>query len=115
MRSTSSGSATAELVELLTWPDRPAAYVEGEVASACPLDAGVLNKPTVQDVFGKSSPVGQNRVQEAAFLPTSQEKLARTAVLRIEADRRGEHSCSVTALRNERCFELRGALESERR
>ena len=46
----------AELVELQTWLDRPGAYVEGEVASAFPLDASVLNTTTVHDVFGKSSP-----------------------------------------------------------
>ena len=46
----------AELVELLTWNDRPPAYVEGEVISAFPLDASALNTPTVQDIFGKSSP-----------------------------------------------------------
>ena len=46
----------AEVVELLTWNDRPPAYVEGEVASAFPLDATALNNPTVQDIFGKSSP-----------------------------------------------------------
>ncbi len=46
----------AELVELKTWMDRPTAYVEGEVASAFPLDASALNATTVQDVFGKSSP-----------------------------------------------------------
>ena len=46
----------AELVELLTWNDRPPAYVEGEVAAAFPLDASALNTPTVQDIFGKSSP-----------------------------------------------------------
>ena len=46
----------AELVELQTWMDRPPAYVEGEVASAFPLDASALNTATVTDVFGKSSP-----------------------------------------------------------
>jgi hypothetical protein len=46
----------AELVELQTWMDRPPAYVEGEVASAFPLGASVLNATTVEDVFGKSSP-----------------------------------------------------------
>ena len=46
----------AELVELQTWMDRPPAYVEGEGASAFPLDASALNTTTVQDVFGKSSP-----------------------------------------------------------
>ena len=46
----------AELVELVTWMDRPPAYVEGEVASAFPLDASALNAPTVTDIFGKSSP-----------------------------------------------------------
>ncbi len=46
----------AELVELQTWIDRPPAYVEGEVASAFPLDASALNTATVKDVFGKSSP-----------------------------------------------------------
>ena len=46
----------AELVELQTWMDRPPAYVEGEVASAFPLDASALSTTTVQDVFGKSSP-----------------------------------------------------------
>ncbi len=46
----------AELVELQTWNDRPPAYVEGEVASAFPLDASALNTITVHDVFGKSSP-----------------------------------------------------------
>ncbi len=49
----------AELVELATWTDRPPAYVEGEVASAFPLDASALNTPTVQDIFGKSSPPGR--------------------------------------------------------
>ncbi len=46
----------AELVELVTWMDRPPAYVEGEVQSAFPLDASALNTTTVTDVFGKSSP-----------------------------------------------------------
>ncbi len=35
---------------------RSPAYIEGEVTRAFPLDASVLNKITVQDVFGKSSP-----------------------------------------------------------
>ncbi len=46
----------AELVELVTWMDRPPAYVEGEVASAFPLDASALNAATVTDIFGKTSP-----------------------------------------------------------
>ncbi len=46
----------AELVELVTWQDRPPAYVEGEVASAFPLDASALNTATVTDIFGKTSP-----------------------------------------------------------
>ncbi len=47
----------AEIVELQTWMDRPTSYVEGEVASAFPLDASALNNDvTVQDIFGKSSP-----------------------------------------------------------
>ena len=46
----------AELVELVTWMDRPPAYVEGEVASAFPLDASALNVATVTDIFGKTSP-----------------------------------------------------------
>ncbi len=45
----------AELVELVTWNDRPPAYVEGEVASAFPLGASALNVPTVTDIFGKTS------------------------------------------------------------
>ncbi len=46
----------AELVELVTWTDRPPAYVAGEVAAAFPLDASALNAATVTDIFGKSSP-----------------------------------------------------------
>ncbi len=50
------GNELRGLVELQTWMDRPPGYVEGEVASAFPLDASALNVATVQDVFGKSSP-----------------------------------------------------------
>ncbi len=46
----------AEPVELVTWLDRPPAYVEGEVMAAFPLGASALNATTVEDVFGKSSP-----------------------------------------------------------
>ncbi|MCZ6495910.1 MAG: primase alpha helix C-terminal domain-containing protein [Alphaproteobacteria bacterium] len=50
-----------ELVELMTWTDRPPAYVAGEVVGVFPLGADALNsdKPqpmTVPGVFGKLVP-----------------------------------------------------------
>ena len=49
----------AELVELVTWRDRPHAYVDGEVIGALPLDMATLaagSSMNVTSIFGGSAP-----------------------------------------------------------